>query len=447
MSGGQAAGSVEESVNRRAGHVAVAHRGRTLVWGGYMENQNGDNDHYWSTAEVWVYHSLTRSWTVQRTTGDIPTKCSGSAACVLDDTMYVVAGFHRVPVNIRTLRRQMKAEQVELDDSTEEESDAGDDDEEEEAQLTMSVEISCSLWALDLLTWNWTRLQPEGEAPLRCDKTACWSYEDRVYLFGGFGPPPPHISQLGMQGNLYHFVEDPSTIVPYGGYIRGWSNQLVVYNRITNRWEWPLTSGPPPSPRAAHSATRAGTNAYIFGGRHMETRLNDLHCLDLETMQWSLVMADTGNGLVDSVPRGRSWQSVTMVETGKAEAGLLLYGGFDNTLAALGDCWRIDLASQPPTWIRCPHLEKGPRLWHAAASPEPSQVMVVGGLTNNILAPQYVEKQHAEKVLHLTVAPPTLLRLTLEFISSNRHLFPPAGQLELPSSLARILQLRCSSGA
>ena len=73
--------------------------------------------------------------------------------------------------------------------------------------------------------------------------------------------------------------------------------------------------------------------------------------------------------------------------------------------------------------------------------------MVVGGLTNNILAPQYVEKQHAEKVflallvspiflerlysshlchpfpsqvLHLTVAPPTLLRLTLEFISSNR---------------------------
>ena len=65
-----------------------------------------------------------------------------------------------------------------------------------------------------------------------------------------------------------------------------------------------------------------------------------------------------------------------MVETGKAEvsntfsllawketfwcnclpcwqAGLLLYGGFDNSLTALSDCWRIDLASQPPTWIRC----------------------------------------------------------------------------------------------
>ena len=102
------------------------------------------------------------------------------------------------------------------------------------------------------------RLKPEGEAPLRCDKTACWSFEDKVYIFGGFGPPPT--TQLGMQGNLsqplidlylyfelsvfvfcilpgnlYHFVEDPSTVAPYGGYIRGWSNQLVVYNKNTNR--------------------------------------------------------------------------------------------------------------------------------------------------------------------------------------------------------------------
>ena len=59
---------------------------------------------------------------------------------------------------MKALRRQMKAEDVELLDDSEEESDGdGDDDEDEEAHLTMSVEISCSLWALDLLTWNWTR--------------------------------------------------------------------------------------------------------------------------------------------------------------------------------------------------------------------------------------------------------------------------------------------------
>jgi hypothetical protein len=43
----------------------------------------------------------------------------------------------------------------------------GEEEEEEEEQLAMSVEISCSLWALDLLTWAWTRLHPEGDPPLR----------------------------------------------------------------------------------------------------------------------------------------------------------------------------------------------------------------------------------------------------------------------------------------
>jgi len=431
-------------VNQRAGHIAVSHRGRTLVWAGYMENQV-NTDHYWSTADVMIHHNLTKTWVAQRSTGAIPSKCSGAAACVLDDTLYVLAGFHRVPISIKILRRQMRREQEGVE-SSEEENDPSDED-EDDPQLAMSVEISSGLWALDLLTWVWTKLEPEGEPPLRCDKTACWSYKDKVYMFGGFGPPPS-LSKLDKQGSLYEFVEDPSTVMAYGGYTRGWSNQLVVYNRTTNRWEWPHTTGVPPSPRAAHSATQVGSNAYIFGGRHMETRLNDLYCLDLMTLHWSLIMADTGATVqVAGIPRGRSWQSMTALDTGMKEGGLLLYGGFDNQLAALSDCWRIDLALQPPSWVRCPHLEMGPRLWHAAASPDPSQVLVVGGLTNNILAPSHVEKQHADKVLVLTVGPPSLVGLTLEYISNNQHLFSREEVQELPSNLARILKIRSSSGA
>ena len=139
------------------GHVSVAHRGRTLVWGGYMENQvllsfpeklwfdcfiydaallkwNSDELDFFRTETMiitgallrsgcitawpgvgqyrsWFYPFYLQPWNnfrilflslvliitvfLQRTTGDVPTKCSGSAACVLDDTMYVVAGFHR----------------------------------------------------------------------------------------------------------------------------------------------------------------------------------------------------------------------------------------------------------------------------------------------------------------------------------------------------------------
>ena len=83
--------------------------------------------------------------------------------------------------------------------------------------------------------------------------------------------------------SLYEFTEDPSTNV---GYIRGWSNQLVCYNTSTNKWEWPVTMGPAPSPRAAHSVAIVGDMAYVFGGRHLNTRLNDLYSLNLTTMRY-----------------------------------------------------------------------------------------------------------------------------------------------------------------
>ena len=115
----------------------------------------------------------------------------------------------------------------------------------------------------------------------------------------------------------------------------------------------------------------------------------------LKHSRWNLLVS---NNCADNTPVGRSWQTMTPIQTGKEEGGLVIYGGFDNALTALGDCWRMDLQHQPSTWVRCPHLELGPRLWHASLELDSSQVMVAGGLTNNILAPNYVSKHHAEKV-------------------------------------------------
>ena len=92
---------LEDNVNKRAGHVAVGHMGKALVWGGYMENQV-DNDQYWSSGEIWLYNSLTQTWSSHRTSGDIPSKCSGAAATVMEDTMYVVAGFHKIVVSMKS---------------------------------------------------------------------------------------------------------------------------------------------------------------------------------------------------------------------------------------------------------------------------------------------------------------------------------------------------------
>jgi len=428
---------LEDNVNKRAGHVAVGHRGRALVWGGYMENQV-DNDQYWSSGEIWLYNSLTQTWASHRTVGDIPSKCSGAAATVMEDTMYVVAGFHKIVVSMKSIREGSQSSLAQ--ESSEHASDSSDSEDDESGPMVSSVEIANSIWSLDLNTYTWNKLEPGGDPPLRCDKTACWTFGDKVYLFGGFGPPPSHMNKLG---TLFEFCEDPTTTSGYGSYTRGWSNQLVVFNTTTKKWEWPVCTGQAPSPRAAHSVSVVGSTAYVFGGRHLDTRLNDLHSLDLITLKWSLVVADTD---ALDVPVGRSWQTMTPIHTGMEEGGLVMYGGFDNNLTALGDCWRMDLSQQPSSWVRCRHLELGPRLWHAAVGLDTSQVMVVGGLTNNILAPSFVAKHHAEKVLFLRVAPPSLLKLCLEYITKHRDLFNKEVE-ELPLSLKRIVKIRCSSGA
>jgi len=422
----------EDRVNKRAGHIAVGHKDRAIVWGGYLENQV-DNDQYWNSSEVMVYNSLTQTWVCQRTTGDVPSKCSGAAATVLGDAMYVVAGFHKVVISYKEFREGNE----DIHPWLESDSDTEDD---EANSMVSSVEISNNIWSLDLLTWVWTKLNPGGEPPLKCDKTACWTYKDKVYVFGGFGPPPS-TSQMDKKCSLYEFTEDPSTNV---GYIRGWSNQLVCYNTSTNKWEWPVTMGPVPSPRAAHSVAIVGDMAYVFGGRHLNTRLNDLYSLNLTTMRWSIMISNIDN--TENIPVGRSWQTMTPVVTGKEEGGLVIYGGFDTSETALGDCWRMDLASQPSSWIRCPHLEQGPRLWHASLELDSSLVMVVGGLTNNILAASYISKNHAEKVLFLKVAPSSLLKMCLEYVSKHKDLFKQEVE-DLPFSLKKIVQIRCSSGA
>lgn len=150
-----------------------------------------------------------------------------------------------------------------------------------------------------------------------CEKhyVLCKHFLSRFYVFGGFGPPRefevmPKIKVQFVRDNIFH---------------RGWIDQLVYYDigkdffffffffvRIylfsctsrywrhtdslsflwfswldTNQWVWPDTTGPKPTPRAAHSADVTGDKVYIFGGRYREVRMNDLHCLDLLSNAWS----------------------------------------------------------------------------------------------------------------------------------------------------------------
>lgn len=44
-----------------------------------------------------------------------------------------------------------------------------------------------NLYRLDLHSLQWRHLEPSGTPPLPCDKNVCWEYDEKLYLFAGYG--------------------------------------------------------------------------------------------------------------------------------------------------------------------------------------------------------------------------------------------------------------------
>ncbi|XP_023936479.2 kelch domain-containing protein 3 [Bicyclus anynana] len=89
------------------------------------------------------------------------------------------------------------------------------------------------------------------------------------------------------------------TAVAYGDkvYMWGGRNNVVACDKLscfdTNKLEWstPSVSGTVPYPKDGHSACIIKNKMYIFGGFEyiFDQYSNDVHCLDLDTMQWSYI--------------------------------------------------------------------------------------------------------------------------------------------------------------
>ncbi|XP_063596930.1 kelch domain-containing protein 2-like isoform X5 [Penaeus indicus] len=379
-------------VHRRAGHVMISYDKRLFVWGGYMELAHTHpytlTTHskcmYHSAIDVWIYEPLLDVWKRKLSRGDIPQQLSGSCAAVHNDHMYLFGGW------------------------TNNEND--------------EVENSCNnLWRLHLPTLTWEMLHPEGTSPYSCDKAACWVYKNRFYVFGGFGPPRefevmPKIKVQFVRDNIFH---------------RGWIDQLVYYDIDTNQWVWPDTTGPKPTPRAAHSADVTGDKVYIFGGRYREVRMNDLHCLDLLTNAWSGNLTNEEDA---NVPEGRSWHTFNFISGNKA----IMYGGFNTTQQVLKDVWILDVSNG--SWQQSAQHNVGPVLWHAAAVAYPGELTVYGGIKNNLL--DYSQpKDHAEEMVVLRFSPPSLQRLTIEAVC-GLDLQLRSHWCQLPQTLQHILKTR-----
>ncbi|XP_069117177.1 kelch domain-containing protein 2-like isoform X2 [Argopecten irradians] len=305
---------------------------------------------------------LTNTWSFgedmrisTKTSGQCPPGTSGASACLFDHYMYLFAG-HTEVGNVNTLHR------------------------------------------LDLRTREWELVEPASGSglPSPRDKCTCWVHQNKLYFFGGFCMP---IYKYLKENGEFH--ADRST----AGHERGWNNQLLLFDLETKMWNNPRCKGQIPSSRAAHAAAKIGNQVYMFGGRHIAERLNDLHRLDLDTLTWTGPLVATG-----SMPPGRSWHTFTQV----SDRQIFLYGGFDQKDNPLNDAWILDIVDL--TWTKLDHYQKcKAHLWHTACRTRDGEVVVFGGCTNNILSPEE-PTNHTNEMLTFLLNPLSLLRLSLHTV-------------------------------
>ncbi|KAL7126446.1 hypothetical protein ABFS83_14G188000 [Erythranthe nasuta] len=198
------------------------------------------------------------------------------------------------------------------------------------------------LQVLDLRSWSWSKVEVQAG-------------------LGGITTPCAGHSLIPWDGKLLSVAghtKDPSETL-----------QVKVFDPQTLTWSTLKTYGKPPVSRGGQSVTLVGMTLVIFGGQDAKrSLLNDLHILDLETMTWDEM---------DSVgvpPSPRSDHAAAV----HADRYLLIFGGGSHA-TCFNDLHVLDL--QTMEWSRPTQQGEipSPRAGHAGVTVGENWFIVGGG--------------------------------------------------------------------
>lgn len=368
----------------RSGHTAVVEGNQLFVWGGYMSI--ADDEIFLPNEEIWMYDLDRGVWEVFHMSGEVPPSMSGTCGCSLNGHLYIFGG---------------------CDDNGQ------------------TNQIYCV--SLTDGKYMWRKIMHEiGSAPSPRDKLSCWVYNERIIYFGGYGRKL--LTDVDSRNRSF-IVDEPSWVEDV---FWGWNNEVHIFDTTNASWREPQTHGRSPAPRAAHASATIDCRGYVCGGRVMETRTSDVHCLDFRTWTWSEIIP------VSNSPVGRSWHTLTAVPDGS----VFLFGGLSVECKPMSDGWLLDVETK--TWREVKHpFKHKPRLWHTACLGQDSDVIVFGGSCDSILL---VDTGHCNDALVFQMQPHPLYRICEDFIAKNaRDYVTLRNQLPLlPSKLLTAVQRRMS---
>lgn len=205
------------------------------------------------------------------------------------------------------------------------------------------------LQTLDLKSWTWSKIEVRaGSEVSSLSITPCAGH-----------------SLIAWQGKLLSIgghTKDPSE-----------SMEVKVFDLQTSCWSTLTTYGKPPCSRGGHSVTLVGSSLVIFGGEGAKrSLLSDLHILDLETLTWDEIET------VGVPPSPRSDHAAAV----HADRFLLIFGGGSHA-TCFNDLHVLDL--QTMEWSRPTQQGDIPtaRAGHAGATVGENWFIVGGGDNKN----------------------------------------------------------------
>ncbi|CAN6575687.1 unnamed protein product [Malus baccata var. baccata] len=205
------------------------------------------------------------------------------------------------------------------------------------------------LHVLDLRSWSWSKIDAKSvaesaEAPSPVTVTPC----------AGHSLIPWDNKLISIAGH----TKNPTDSI-----------QVKAFDLQTCSWSFLKTYGKPPASRGGQSVSLVGGSLMIFGGQDAKrSLLNDLHILDLETMTWDEIDA------VGVPPSPRSDHTAAV----HADRYLLIFGGGSHA-TCYNDLHVLDLQSME--WSRPTQQGEipTPRAGHAGVTVGENWFIVGGG--------------------------------------------------------------------
>lgn len=207
------------------------------------------------------------------------------------------------------------------------------------------------LHVLDLRSWTWSKIEAKAGA-----ESHDLSSPVTITPCAGHSLVPWGNKLLSIAGH----TKDPTESI-----------QVKAFDLHTSTWLFLKTYGKPPVSRGGQSVSLVGGSLVIFGGQDAKrTLLNDLHILDLETMTWDEIDA------VGVSPSPRSDHAAAV----HADRYLLIFGGGSHA-TCFNDLHVLDL--QTMEWSRPTQQGEipTPRAGHAGV-PVGENWFIVGGGDN-----------------------------------------------------------------